>query len=472
MTDNRRKAVELAGEWVCNGRGSISRRQVTAETGISDKTARWLVAAARAVDYDVERLRGIEGPTEVSEPSTSKYRYDEVADVYLINTRRGNTAVAGTAVRALRSEYSSINAAVTMREVAHRHGLSRQAFDDLRAAMGWTKRDLPFTDEVIQSESEESLADDLVALKAGRIERAADRRQADIDRQDADKWRNLWRGVGGMLRDEVSAPTIVPFLRLPEDDRRTIVVVGLNDLHFGSYGAVNETGQKTNRESTTRRLFESTEFLIGRLSTKPEKFILPVSGDLVHIDTTNGTTTKGTPQDIDGTATEIAMAWLRTLRQYIDMLRQVAPVECIPLHGNHDYLLGTVILSALAEIYRDTVDVEVHCHGRRRHYIEWERNLLAFSHGDGVKYHALSGVVAAEASAAWGRCDSRHIWTGHLHHERVVEKPGCKTYIMPSIAGPDRFHEKYGFISEDGLMAYVVEADGLGVTQQLFAPLR
>ena len=59
MTDNRRKAVELAGDWVCNGRGSIGRRQVTAETGISDKTARWLVAAARAVDYDVARLSAL-----------------------------------------------------------------------------------------------------------------------------------------------------------------------------------------------------------------------------------------------------------------------------------------------------------------------------------------------------------------------------------------------------------------------------
>jgi len=475
---SRQEALNLALDWVCEvGRrdGDCGRRPIQKQfPSISKRNAQWLAEVARAAGYDPFGVDSkAPDPTDTDGRESVRYEYNERDDEYTIRLRTyGEETFSGEAVRSMRAAYSTTAGNPTMREVAHRFGLTRNRFDEIRAAMGWTKRDLPFTDEDLSSKDEETLVTDGLALKAARVEAALERKSHTLDRQDAEKWRRVWFSFGDAIRQEVAVPAPVQRLSLSGAGRRSVLVLGLNDFHFGSYGSVLETGESFNRDEAVRRLYGATAFLIERLGDTPVEIILPVSGDMVHIDTAGSTTTKGTPMDTDGTATEIALTWLRVLRTYVDMVRQMAPVRCIPLHGNHDLIVSTVVLAALAEIYRDCPDVSVESHGRRRHYVEWEGNLLAFAHGDGVKYKDLPGVVAAESAAAWGRCQSRHIWTGHLHHERVLERPGCKTYIMPSLSGPDRFHEKGGYISDAGLMAYVVEAGGLGVTQQLFAPVR
>jgi hypothetical protein len=263
----------------------------------------------------------------------------------------------------------------------------------------------------------------------------------------------------------------VPRLRLPRSDRPFAVVVGLTDFHWGGYAWGLETGSGYNREIAEARLREATEAILRRLPGQPERIILPVGSDFFHVDGDTAATTRGTPQDVDGTPTEILITGCELTRIYVDLLRQVAPVEVVMMSGNHDRVNGLSVLLYLAAWYRDQVDVEVVTDYRPRIYREYGRTLIGFSHGDGAKPKDLGPIMATEAAEAWGRARYRVAFGGHLHHQHVQEVNGITHYLMPSLAGSDRWHSRQGYTTATpGLCAYLVD-EVEGVTGTIFAPV-
>ena len=59
----------------------------------------------------------------------------------------------------------------------------------------------------------------------------------------------------------------------------------------------------------------------------PDYIYLALGGDGLHIDNQNKTTTRGTLQDCDGTPEELAWTWVEMCREYVDLVRQFAPVK-------------------------------------------------------------------------------------------------------------------------------------------------
>ncbi len=58
-------------------------------------------------------------------------------------------------------------------------------------------------------------------------------------------------------------------------------------------------------------------------------------------------TTRGSPQDTDGTPMEIASAWTEHKVAQVDALSAVGPVERWPLQGNHDRFATTLMIEAV-----------------------------------------------------------------------------------------------------------------------------
>lgn len=413
-----------------------------------------------------------------------KVTYIPERDVYLIKLRGdlGTQAFPGKLIRALRRAYSRAAGSPTLKEVAHAHGLTRNHLDAIRAAMGWTKNDLPVTDEELRSKSESEVIEDVLALKAQRIEVEVEKRLRAADVRDAKKWRDAMVSFGNDLREEAlelmagqdanQGPTLRQDGRMPGGDRA--VVLGLSDWHFGMFADGRVSRSTYDLDVARRRLMEAWVFIRRRLPEGVTDIILPISGDLFHVDNEQGNTTRGTPQDVVNDVGLMARDFLRTMANFVNELANETDgynVHLVPVHGNHDSLVGKMTMVSLAMVYEWHPRVAVHEAFTPNTMLTWRKNLLYFAHGDGLKSKDMPLYVAAEHPAEWGDCLSRVGFSGHIHHEVVKEFPGFKHYTMPSLAGTDRWHAKQGYSSQSGMMGYILEP-GLGVTMQVFAPSR
>ena len=190
----------------------------------------------------------------------------------------------------------------------------------------------------------------------------------------------------------------------------------------------------------------------------------------MHIDNASSTTTKGTPQSCDGSPEELASTWVELCRDYVDLVRQIAPVRLFVIPGNHDRYTATLLRSAMRGWFHHADDVEVVKVTSPRQYVIYGESVIAFLHGDIGKVKDWPAIASAECKE-WSATRWKYIMTGHLHTERELPTYGGVTvYRMPSLAGTDSWHHRSGYVGgRKSLIAYLVDKDR-GITAQEIEP--
>ena len=214
-------------------------------------------------------------------------------------------------------------------------------------------------------------------------------------------------------------------------------VISLQDIHFGKEG--NDTIDK-DFEDTVKNLVTRAN-AIHHIET----MYFVVGGDLINMDTFQGTTTSGTPLDNCMSATEAyvqafdAMHWAVTyIKAHCDNL----VVVYVP--GNHDRLSSFHLAHALSRsIECDKITWDVKYEERKVHV--WHNNFNAFEHGDKrSKNNPL--IYASEYPKAWGDTTNRTLFKGHIHTDRKVEymtsneTAGFIEKTLPSLGKTDYYH--------------------------------
>lgn len=228
----------------------------------------------------------------------------------------------------------------------------------------------------------------------------------------------------------------IPYKNIFTDDPHC-AVISLQDIHFGKEG--NDTIDKD---------FEDTVInLVSRANAIHyiETMYFVVGGDLINMDTFQGTTTSGTPLDNCMSATEAyvqafdAMHWAVTyIKAHCDNL----VVVYVP--GNHDRLSSFHLAHALSRsIESDKITWDVKYEERKVHV--WHNNFNAFEHGDKrSKNDPL--IYASEYPKAWGDTTNRTLFKGHIHTDRKVEymtsneTAGFIEKTLPSLGKTDYYH--------------------------------
>jgi len=228
----------------------------------------------------------------------------------------------------------------------------------------------------------------------------------------------------------------IPYKNKFTDDPHC-AVISLQDIHFGKEG--NDTIDKD---------FEDTvKNLVSRANAIHyiETMYFVVGGDLINMDTFQGTTTSGTPLDNCMSATEAyvqafdAMHWAVTyIKAHCDKL----VVVYVP--GNHDRLSSFHLAHALSRsIDCDKITWDVKYEERKVHV--WHNNFNAFEHGDKrSKNNPL--IYASEYPKAWGDTTNRTLFKGHIHTDRKVEymtsneTAGFIEKTLPSLGKTDYYH--------------------------------
>jgi hypothetical protein len=229
----------------------------------------------------------------------------------------------------------------------------------------------------------------------------------------------------------------LPKTKLNKKGEKVCAVMSLQDIHFGKQG--NETIDKDFEETIINLLERATP------AHSIEKMYFVVGGDLINMDTFEGTTTSGTGLDNCMTATDAyiqafdAMHWAIG---YIKAFCKELVVVYVP--GNDDRLSSFHLVHALSQsINSSEITWDIKYEERKVHV--WYNNFNAFEHGDKrSKNNPL--IYASEYPKQWGETVNRTLFKGHIHTDRKVEymtsneTAGFIEKTLPSLGKTDYYH--------------------------------
>jgi len=214
-------------------------------------------------------------------------------------------------------------------------------------------------------------------------------------------------------------------------------VMSLQDIHFGKEG--NDTIDKD---------FEDTiKYLIQKAAPVNyiERMYFVVGGDLINMDTFEGTTTSGTGLDNCMTATEAYIQAFDAMHWAINFIKAYCKeLVIVYVPGNHDRLSSFHLVHALSKsIESDEITWDIKYEERKVHV--WHNNFNAFEHGDKrSKNNPL--IYASEYPKEWGATTNRTLFKGHIHTDRKVEymtsneTAGFIEKTLPSLGKTDYYH--------------------------------
>lgn len=464
----------------------LSNRAIARELGIADTSVKRRLAWILGPQSTSACAPMFESVTEDVEPAPDPHAKPVVLPnrTYEINEMTGAYifAVAGVTkpvvlnkatIEAMVRAYSKDGEGATINQMCRTFNLRRNIIVAVMRALGHTHDSLPFTAEELAARADEDLAAEVKQLRQGQVYTRIEKEKWQDIKDDAHKWRRFEHTTLVELKGLTHAPYSVPKLKLPKGDRTFIAVVSPTDFHHGKFADAFEVGEDDNRDLQRQRLITSTSRVLADVLKHgcPERIIVGIGSDFLNIDNVHSKTTEGTPQDCDGNPAEILATGCQLMVEYIDLLRQVAPVETVLMSGNHDRLLGVAVMLYLAAWYRDTSDVKVRSNSASpRAYVDYGNSLLCFNHSDKVsKTSDLARLAAIDKPREWGRCAHRMVFTGHLHSLKLEEDRGFVRMQLPSLSGRDRWHDQSGYIGSRAQLAAVLVDKQDGIFGTLYA---
>jgi len=217
-----------------------------------------------------------------------------------------------------------------------------------------------------------------------------------------------------------------------------IGVISSQDLHIGKEG----------NDSAVDRFKRSLEELMYKThaSHNLDSLVFVLGGDLLNMDTFNGTTTQGTPVSNSTTAQHAYDIAFDTMYWAIGFMSGFTKdLKIVYLPGNHDRLSSYHLAHALSKCFMSDKSISFIADYSERKVITYGINFLAFEHGD-VKTKNPALLYATEFHKEWGATTNRVCFTGHWHTKKTVEyiteneQHGFTLKHLPSLCSSDYWH--------------------------------
>lgn len=252
-----------------------------------------------------------------------------------------------------------------------------------------------------------------------------------------------------LARLEDKVPVRKGLIRPPKETVEDFLAVyPLGDPHIGMYSWAKETGADWDTAIATRLFGGAIEHLTRRGVPAHRGLVLSL-GDFFHTDTPdNRTRRSGHHLDVDGRQPQVMEAGLDIMVHQVDAalkVHQVVDVICVL--GNHDDVTSMFLSMALRRHFRNEPRVTIHPSVKRFHYLEFGKNLIGTTHGDGPKGRDLGEIMAAEERQAWGRVENCYWYTGHIHQSSKIELRGATAESFRTLAPRDAWAAGYAYRS-------------------------
>ena len=462
MLVDAKKAREILG--VSQSTLSRMRKRGDIEAFIDGRYYVYNVSAY--VEAESPYQEALEKDPPMANDADPAYFYNEATERYVFNLR----CLGGEAFSASKQQveeavaaYTKAGQNATAAEVARAHGWTEATTREIFKLLGKYKASLPFTDEHIAETSEEDLVQSLIRQKEQSVHVKSERAIWKKTVKDAENWQRLDHQIVRPLMSLIPksfplTPIVVKKGKSKSDPFDAFIMP--SDLHVGKDGWALECGSDYGIDITRARLISATEDLAEKIARHgtPRRIITGVGSDFFHVDNYHGQTTRGTPQDTDGSVAKIMYEGFNLWREFIEMLRQIAPVEMFAMAGNHDMILSFALIMMCESHWRNCSDVAVNVSPCARSYTMAGNTCVGISHSEDTKHSDLASLMSVEAREMWGKAKNQVWFTGHWHADMTSESRGTKVHVVPSLSGTDRWHKRKGYVGNQRILpAYILD---------------
>ena len=230
-------------------------------------------------------------------------------------------------------------------------------------------------------------------------------------------------------------------------DKAKTVEINFADVHIGKYIDAIITGGNYNADIAIEIFKKAIEESIFRLQPYfIKQFIFIVGQDYINFDHFEGSTTKGTRQDMNEFFEIVYEKAYECLIWTIEKLRVIAPVKVVYVKGNHDALTTYTMCSGLHKLYsfNNVKDVDIDFSTKQRKYIEIGDTVLGLGHGEKEK-NRITNCMQTDVPELWNK-KYRYFHLSHFHSEKVKETGGVLYRWLGSLSENCKWTWENGFV--------------------------
>jgi hypothetical protein len=230
----------------------------------------------------------------------------------------------------------------------------------------------------------------------------------------------------------------------------------IGDGHVGMLSWGEETGEDWDLQIAERVHCGAMAALV-EAAPAAEYALVANLGDWLHYDSLAAVTPRsGHNLDADGRYAKMVRVAIKIIRQCIESaLAKHRVVYVVNAPGNHDETGALWLSAALAHIYEKEPRVIVETTPSLFAYHRHGRTLISIHHGHSCKPKDFAWVVATDRAKDWGETEFRYLWGGHVHHEAVLELPGCRFESFGTMAAKDAHAANNGYRSARNMKCIV-----------------
>lgn len=247
------------------------------------------------------------------------------------------------------------------------------------------------------------------------------------------------------------AEGIKPFKAVAAPAKRRadlLTVYTLTDFHLGMYAWAEETGANWDMATAENVLLNAVAAMIEG-SPDAEAGIFAQMGDLLHWDGLLALTpTAKNVVDADTRFALLVQTAIAVCIKAVEMLlHKHKSVHVLMAEGNHDIASSVWLRAVMANAFRKNKRVTVDTSPFPFYFYRWGGTFLGWHHGHLQKMDNLPLMFATDPKFKrdYGQCDFTYIHTGHMHHQRVIDKGGIVVEQHPTLAARDA-HGARGFL--------------------------
>lgn len=264
---------------------------------------------------------------------------------------------------------------------------------------------------------------------------------------DSKRQSELMKAAAEAMAEEL--PRLAPLARPLNTIEDLLNLYTLTDCHVGMLAWKKETGAAWDLKIAEQVLVGCFEQMM-LAAPAAEVGIVNQLGDWLHFDSLSAVTpTNGHILDADSRFSKMVEIAIRILRRIIDLaLSKHQHVHVVLAEGNHDLASSVWLRHMFKALYENEPRVSVNDNELPYYVYQHGKTMLAFHHGHLAKKDALPLLFAARYPVMWGETIKRYVSTGHQHHVDEKEHPGMKVIQHPTLAAPDAYAARGGWMSE------------------------
>ena len=225
----------------------------------------------------------------------------------------------------------------------------------------------------------------------------------------------------------------------------------VTDYHFGMLAWGEETGAAWDLDIAEDLLYK---WFLSALKSAPkaQTGVIAQLGDLLHYDGLEAITPAShNILDADSRFQKVVRVVIRVFRRITrEMLKHHERVHIIHAEGNHDPASSVWLRELFAALYEDEPRITVETSPDPYYHYKWGDTSLFFHHGHKRKPNNVDDVFVAKFRDVFGKTRHSYAHLGHLHHQTSLETPLMIVEQHRTLASPDAFASRGGWLSGRG----------------------